>query len=181
MRGQSRARKAIREVSLAIRRLPGLRRLATYQDVPPVVVVSPGGVATTMILEYLHTFVRTNDRIDRDGLKHIPAPIDSNSKFVFLYGDVDIVCASLERRGYLRTHGAKLGSPLSVVTFGRLRRRLVRAAIQRQISAFTARREVLSIHYDELWERLDELRVFLEISDMSFVDRFPPRQGRATT
>lgn len=76
-----------------------------------VLIVSPGGVATTMLIEFVQKFAKTNDHTDKDGFKHIPVPpISFNSKLrcIYIYGDPELATVSLFRRNFGRPQSKKL-------------------------------------------------------------------------
>lgn len=151
-----------------------------------VVVCSPGGVATTMLLQHLSHFKSTNCVNDTDTLKHVPDPkilLSSpgfKGKICYLHGDEDAILASIERRGWVRIQAAKLGSFAAAITPKFLARRAFTAAVSRQIALFTQSRDprVFSVHYEELWDRKEQLQSFLGIQDARFVSEFPERKAR---
>ena len=63
-------------------------------------VVSPGGVATTSLINYLNKFIKTNSAIDEDLLKHRirPPKHTKNIKVIFLKGSSEYVLNSLKNR-----------------------------------------------------------------------------------
>ncbi|MXO70324.1 hypothetical protein [Alteraurantiacibacter buctensis] len=66
-------------------------------------IISPGGVATTMLIEHVSRYVPTNERHDKDGLKHWPAPparrLDqADSRVLFVKGEAVTIAASIARR-----------------------------------------------------------------------------------
>ncbi|TVQ01793.1 MAG: hypothetical protein EA359_13275 [Balneolaceae bacterium] len=66
-----------------------------------VVVTSYGGVGTTFIMDFISQQRRVNDKINEDRLKHLPYPplsIDSNQKFIYIFGDPVMAAISLFRR-----------------------------------------------------------------------------------
>ncbi len=172
-----------KDVSQAYNLMFGIRRMPVFQptsrDLPPVLLVSPGGSAATMLIEHVSRFVRTNDAHDEDGLKHLPTPPPGAGKIVFVYDDPEVIARSLERRNYLMANGAKLGQPLCAVTTGRLQRRLFVGAARRQIRAFD-RPGIFPVRYSDLWSSVPALAEYLSIDDPAFVTSFPPRRGRAT-
>ena len=82
-----------------------------------VLIVSPGGVATTFLLRYVSKFMKTNDINDADGLKHIIPAADfkfrKNLKVIYLTGDLPDIEQSLVKRGWLFEQYIKLGGNLS--------------------------------------------------------------------
>lgn len=147
---------------------------------PPILVVSPGGVATTMFLKHVRKFAAANEPFDLDGWKHIPVPPRRSFKIIYIYGDVDMICANAVRREWVPRQGAKLGQPLCAVTTGRTRQRLFRRAVERQMQSFLGHPGVLSVRYDDLWQAIGGIAVYLSIEDPEFVAGLPPRRERLT-
>jgi hypothetical protein len=153
-----------------------------------VLVVSPGGVGTTFLIEHIGRFRVTNNVHDNDGLKHLPTPprelrYRPDLRVVFLTGDADQIYASLKRRGYIDQQGAKLGSALSVVLRGGLQRITLVRAIRRQYRRWTKRQDnkVLVLKYNDIWERIDDIANFIGVNAGEFRERFPVRRARITT
>jgi hypothetical protein len=63
-------------------------------------VVSPGGIATISLINYLNKFIKTNSEIDEDLLKHRirPPKHTKNIKVIFLKGSSEYVLNSLKNR-----------------------------------------------------------------------------------
>lgn len=160
----------------------GVYRIRAEKDLQAV-VISPGGVGTTMLIEHMGKFLRVNRNDDGDHLKHVPRlphRLPGGLKILFVHGDADDVVASIRRRGWIPRHGSKLGSVGSVVGFGGARLAALRAAVIRQIDWFQAnpRPDVMLIRYEELWDQTDRIAEFLGISDRAFVKDFPTRRRR---
>jgi hypothetical protein len=147
-----------------------------------VLVVSPGGVGTTMILEHLQRFVRVNDPHDLDGLKHLPRPPKfrgAQTRTVFLSGPADDIFDSLDRRGWVEGHGLLFGSFAIVLSGSQRKRERFAVALARQREAWSAHRgEIMFVDYGELWERLPELERFLGLEQTDFLRTFPQRRRR---
>src|SRR5262249_32515883 len=64
-----------------------------------ILIISPGGFATTPLLEYISRHVRTNCSYDTDGLKHLPFPPHwlekTGQKVLFISGDVESIRRSI--------------------------------------------------------------------------------------
>lgn len=154
-----------------------------------LLVVSPGGVATTALMEHLSNYVRVNHPHDQDDLKHIPVPpmrVRSGLRYLFVYGEIEVIVRSLERRGYLNAQSMKLAAPFSVVMPSPLKRLLFRMAIRRQIKAWMKfcsdqpEDVALTIHYEDIWTSQERLRHFCKISEETFVTTFPVRRTRTS-
>jgi hypothetical protein len=81
-----------------------------------VLVVGPGGCATTCIIRHLTANgVICNAPDNSDLLKHLPAP-DPNiltgwDRCIYVYGNLVLAVTSLFRRGYAPTQVQRLGNP----------------------------------------------------------------------
>ena len=145
-----------------------------------LLVVSPGGVATTSLIRHLNDYLRVNWSDDSDGLKHLPRPPAQAPPTLFIHGDPALVRASLSRRGWIDFQAAKLGSPMTVLLHGAARDRAFEGAVARQRRRWEAAPRVLMLGYDEIWDRSAEIADFAGITDPEFLRRFPPRKPRAS-
>ncbi len=145
-----------------------------------VIVVSPGGVATTEIIRQLSRYVKTNNVADNDGLKHIPRPSRGLPKSIFITGDPQAIYRSIRRRGWVSLQGAKLGSVSCVLFRGALQRKAFISAVERQRTAWEQTApQSLFIDYVDIWDRLTDIAAFAEVTDPSFLEEFPPRRERS--
>jgi hypothetical protein len=153
-----------------------------------VVICSPGGVATTMLLQHIGCFVNTNDKNDADRLKHVPAPelLLSDPKFrgriLYIYGDIRSTVSSIERRGWVRIAGAKLGSLSAVFLPQSASRNAFARAVAAQINTFRRCTDprLKIVHFEEIWENAERLAEFLCVEDPKFLEEFPHRKRRQT-
>jgi hypothetical protein len=176
-------KKAGRPLSLALKR----RFFASPRPLrlPDLLIVSPGGVASTTLIKHISKYKSTNCSNDRDDLKHLPHPpkwLGDVNKVIFVTGNPDKIVRSIKRRGWIRKQGAKLGSIGAAVLPSPLNLRLFERAIRRQMSFWETwcienKGKSLLMSYDELWNSLNALAAFCEISDASFLDSFPPKRG----
>lgn len=162
--------------SLGIFRIRGLDRL-------DAVVISPGGVGSTLLIDQLSRHVRVNSRDDADHLKHLPrlpGRFPARLKIIFIHGEVEDVVRSIHRRGWTARHGSKLASVASVLASGEAQTDALRHAVERQIAWFSrcARPGILRIRYEDLWNRLDDISAFLGIDAHAFRAAFPERMPR---
>lgn len=181
-RRQGAASEAPRLVLRAVLRSLGVFRIRDLERLDAV-VISPGGVGSTLLIDQLSPHLRVNSRDDADHLKHLPRLPDGfpdELKIIFIHGEVDDVVHSIHRRGWTARHGSKLGSVTSVLAGGEAQIEAMRRAVERQIEWFTKadRPNLLRLRYDELWNRLDEIAAFLGIDADRFRAAFPPRQPR---
>jgi hypothetical protein len=151
-----------------------------------VLVVSPGGVATTALMEYLALFLKINSPHDLDGYKHLPAPptwfVSSKTRVILLTGTETEIVSSLRRRGFLRIQAIKLGYFLGAVTSGRLQSFLIGKAIRNQYLRWingAERSRLLVMSYNDIWDRSQDIAKFLEINQELFLKTFPARKTRS--
>lgn len=164
---------------LAVTRLAWSRGKRLVSSPPQVAVISPGGVATTMLISHLSTFVQVNASDDSDGIKHLPRRPLNIRKVIYLTGSVDDIIRSLNRRSFADRQLAKLGSPIGLVLRGKSRDRQLAIAVRKQQHHFeTDTRSTLVIAYDELWDEVPRIAEFLEIEPRAFARSFPPKRNR---
>jgi hypothetical protein len=145
------------------------------------VVVSPGGVATTALMEHLQKFLPINCAHDKDGLKHMMAPAWAAAlPCLYLTGSEDEIVASLRRRGYITIQIAKLGGLAGLFVRGRLQDIILKKLIRRQKANWAAKPNCLVIGYDELWGAADEIARHFKITDERFFADFPQRRDRSS-
>lgn len=146
---------------------------------PTLVVISPGGVASTLLISELSKFVQTNSSGDSDGIKHLAQRPQNVEKVILLTGDAGTVTKSLSRRGYLGLHHAKMGNPLGVIMSGRLQEAMFRRAVRKQRRHFAnAGGSTLVVDYEEMWGHLPAIADFAGIDSELFVRGFPPQNER---
>ena len=179
--------KLIKAIKTARRYLKVLRRSRRpWSPKERITVVSPGGVATTMLMQHIGKFCTLNSHGDTDGLKHRPEPpvlLSDDQKLLFIYGPLDKSAASLERRGWLRIQSAKLGSVAGAYSPKAIGRTAFKHAAAKQIEKFREAerkkpKQIYCIQFDDLWEKKEELAEFLKIQDPKFVHEFPERRPR---
>lgn len=176
--------RMMRIVRHYLNRIPVFHRFREFEDIPEFLVVSPGGVATTMLIDYLSHYVSLNDKDDEDGLKHppnLPRSIGDSVKIIYVYGDSEEIYESLRRRGWVDLQGAKLGCLLCVLSRGPLQKTLFMRAVDRQKQYFlNAKKNVMLLRYEDIWDSAEEIRSFLGIDAPEFVEIFPPRKQRGS-
>ncbi len=144
-------------------------------------IISPGGVASTALIEHVGKFKVTNSAGDSDGLKHLPRPPDQKLDIPVLLvtGDADSIIDSLEYRGYLEPNAVKLGSRSFFLVPQPRRRVEARRAIRGQEQNWIkSSNSVLVIEYETLWDRKKDIALHLRIDDDDFVSTFPTRKNR---
>ena len=153
-----------------------------------VVVCSSGGVASTMLIKHVARFARTNNLDDFDTLKHVPKPEyllsdpEFGGKILYIYGELDSILASIERRGWTLVQGCKLaGIPALFWSIGESRNAF-KKAVETQMEAFIGQpnSRVMPVHFDQIWDLVPEMADFLSIADPRFITEFPVRKQRHT-
>jgi hypothetical protein len=143
-------------------------------------IVSPGGVASTAIMEYIGQFVRVNSPGDRDTLKHRPKPPGHSSKEIpvlLITGDSDSIIASLDRRGYFPHQAIRLGCWKYFLVPTRWRDGAFRKCVCRQEKAWTRNySNTLTLGFAEIWDSADLIAKHFGINDPKFVENFPHRR-----
>jgi len=151
----------------------------TQPDCPPVLIASPGGVASTALMEHISRFVATNSPGDRDGLKHTLYPPSNAQKVILITGEPREVASSIRRRGYLGIHSAKMGSPLGVLLWGDLQQKHFEKLVRsQQVNFSTKPSGCLVLNYEEALESCEKIAVFLDLPLDDFCESFPPRRER---
>ena len=174
-------------VKLAIHALKRRRILQPELSGLDVWVVSPGGVGTTFLMEYLSNFACINDPYDADGLKHWPRPpsgvtLDKAPQMLFIYGKPDQIVASITRRHWIRTQSAKIGSLGGVLLNGQAQRRVFQRSVEAQIAAWKncTSGKLRCIEFNELWDNVGAIARHVGIDEGEFGKCFPPRKKRNT-
>lgn len=148
------------------------------------IIISPGGVATTFLIEYLSRFETVNDKNDIDGLKHLPyIPVDFHGKIIFISGAPKEITSSLVRRDFQGIQAAKLGCVLCQFCWGALQRKLLIRAVENQIRIFKKRKDknILFINYEDIWTKKEDIASHFGIHDESFCRNFPSRKQRTSS
>jgi hypothetical protein len=154
-------------------------------------IASGGGVATSMLGEFLEKRHRVNQPSDEDGFKHMPIPpVSFNPRFrwVFVFGDPVAATVSLFRRGYHALQSRKLQRgykpycpiPLSMTLEEYADQGEDRLFFERQFLNYYDRHRLhptLFLRYDAIWANLETLREFLRIDAEEMAD-FPARTAR---
>ncbi len=160
------------------------RRKHNFAAIDPgleTLIISPGGVASTMLIEHVGKFKVANSAGDNDGLKHLPLPPDQELDIpvLLITGDADSIIDSLEHRGYLEPNAVKLGSRSFFLVPRSLRRATMRRAISGQKKNWiTSSNSVLVVEYKTLWDRKKDIALHLGIDNGDFVSTFPTRKNR---
>lgn len=167
----------------ALRAKRQIRGTVSHRSIPSIIVCSPGGVATTMLIDHIQIFREINSRDNRDGLKHLPAPPPPPTKTLFVFGDADTVVQSITRRGWSARQCANLGTIVGVLTRGRLRNFFLKRAVKNQVRRFSmqaSKGHILALNWEHLWDSLDAVSSFLELDGTDFARSFPARKPRSS-
>ena len=169
----------VRRLRLAFSRLVRPWWPSLEPQCPPVLIVSPGGVASTALMEHIARFVSTNSPGDRDGLKHTIRPPSDVQKAILVTGNPREVAASLRRRGYLGIHSAKMGSPIGVLLRGDAQQEHFESLVKRQQLNFSQdTRHCLVLDYREAFESCRQVAEFLGLPVRKFCSSYPERRDR---
>ena len=135
-------------------------------------VVSSGGVATTMIITHLRQYLTVNAADDSDGLKHRPHPphmTENPIPALLIVGDFASIWSSLVRRDFHRPQEQRLGCVRCLVTHGDTEQRQMARAVARQRRRWERGwPNLLVVEYDDLWDRVDDIASHFGITDPRF-------------
>lgn len=150
-----------------------------------VLVISPGGVATTMLINYLQKYVKINDKDNFDGNKHLDqVPLAPNTKIIYLYSNnYNELIASLKRRLFYFNNCAWLKSSLAILFFflPKTSEFFFKKALDKQTINFLSDRKVLCIEYENIWSEKEKIQSFLGlIHKPDFIINFPAKRPRKT-
>ncbi len=143
-----------------------------------LLIVSPGGVATTTLIKYFKFYKKVNDENDSDGYKHLskyPIVENENTKILYIHGSLEKIYNSLKRRNIFQTQMVKLGCPMSYLLWGKFEKYFFKLCVNRQINNFRDKKNVYVLHFDDIWNKKKELKEYLEIDNDDFIKNFPPR------
>ena len=148
-------------------------------DPPEVLIISPGGVASTLFIKYVSGFLTVNCATDTDRVKHLLRRPTNVKKVILITGDSSEIISSLSRRGYLGVHSAKMGSPVGVLLRGGLQRLYFKTLVSRQRRYFERDPQAtLVINYDDLWGACKKVANFIGVDELDFCKTFPSRVKR---
>lgn len=156
-----------------------------------LIVCSGGGVATTMLCDFLSEYYKLNEKSDKDSLKHLPMPpisFRSNFKCIFLYGDPVNTTISLFRRNYHHLQSRKLQRhkihkkiiPPKMTLEEYADSGVDSLGLHEQFVNYLESHLIyptLFIRYEFLWENLLHIQNFLGKTKMDF-DKFPKKNSR---
>jgi hypothetical protein len=154
-------------------------------------VASGGGVATSMLGEFLAHHHVVNAPSDEDGFKHMPIPPVSwnpNFRWIFVFGCPVAASISLFRRGYHALQSRKLQRgyrpydpiPLAMSLREYAHEGVDRFHFERQFLNYAEHyliHPTLFLRYDAIWDNLETVRLFLGLAEEETAD-FPPRTAR---
>ena len=141
-----------------------------------ILIISPGGVGTTFLMEHVLKFRQVNCPYDTDRLKHLSKRPNAR-KILYIHGNYDDIYNSLKRRGWVVNQAIKLRSFGALLTAGKVQKWFfVRALRKQDLSMYGP--NVYRLNYDEIWNETKEIGAFLEIEHEDFVAQFPSRKLR---
>jgi hypothetical protein len=179
-------RNKIRLAGLALQR--AIRSPVAPTKEINVLIVSPGGVATTVLIEHISKYVKTNSPHDEDALKHMPRPpnwLNRTQKVIFIAGDADAILKSIKFHGWIPVQGAKLGSIAAATLPSPLNCPPFKGAVRKQIAQWArwcSKKDgnSLLIDYEEVWSSAMRIAEFCNITDPSFLGTFPSKRRRTS-
>lgn len=143
-----------------------------------LIIVSTGGVATTTLMQYLKLYKKTNDENDNDGYKHLnkfPLLNNKKTKIIYIYGGYEKIYNSLKRRNIFQSQMVKLGCPLCYLFRGTIEY-FFKLCIDKQIKNFKNKENVFTLNFDNIWEKKEELKKFLDVEHSDFIKNFPVKR-----
>lgn len=178
-------RRVIWSLNYRFWRIPIFHRFKIYNTNIKNLVVSPGGVGTTFVMEYLEKFIILNNKSDRDQLKHIPNvpfSLNKNIKILFITSDFEEIYSSLNKRDWVKYNALKLGSPMSKLYKKEKLKKVFYKLVLKQKKAFESSKKnpILIIEYNDIWKRKKEIMHHFKISDFNFLKNFPLRKERTS-
>lgn len=146
-------------------------------------IISPGGVGTTFLLEWCRKFTDVNCPYDTDGLKHLSTPKGVERPIIFIYGDPVEITDSISRRGWLKHQARKISCCGAGKLPDTMLRILFPLLVNRQIAhyrkAANHNRNILILSYDDIWRRKGLIAEHLNIADNTFLSSFPRKRKRS--
>jgi len=151
-----------------------------------LLIVSPGGVATTMLISYVSRYVKINHAHDLDRKKHLSNSgvigKITRSKILYIYTDPEDIKNSIIRRGWFYKQAGKLGCYKCFFDYNK-RNVYFMESVKRQKELFKNidkhnGNKILFIDYNDLWVRKKEIMDFFGIEDNDFVLNYPKRKPR---
>lgn len=166
-------------------RIPFFHKFKIYNTDVRNLVVSPGGVGTTFVMEYLEKYIKINNKSDRDQLKHIPnipLSLKKNVKILFITSNFEEIYKSLEKRDWVKYNALKLGSPLSKIHKKKKLKKIFYHLVEKQKKAFENNKKhcILIIEYKDIWKKKMEIMKHFEIKNLEFLENFPEKKERTS-
>lgn len=153
-------------------------RLASRRTLDAL-VVSPGGVASTALIEHLSKYVKVNQANDWDGLKH-NLDTATNHKLIYVSSRNSDPVRSLDRRGFSRFQLCKIERDLSPLFLGQSQviLRLSEAISLMESEAIRlletkGEDKVLILSHQNLHKSANKIMDFLDIKSEDFLNRYP--------
>ena len=140
-------------------------------------IMSPGGVATTTLIEHIRSFRIINCPYDTDLLKHDLKLLMKlkNAKVIYVYGEHQKIISSLKRRNYFDINCAKIGIfKFSTSNNDKLFKKMCEEVLQNTKN----KNHVLCVSYEDLWDSTSEISKFLDLEGTDFEETFPAKRRR---
>jgi hypothetical protein len=147
-------------------------------------VVSGGGVSTTMLMRHLSGYVQVNSPDDQDGVKHSRKfpKWAAKSRVIFIRGAHGPQVSSLLRRGIGRIQLFKLRGFAALFTLPRNVPAALTRAMARQAKEFSRHEgdSLLIIDYPDYFSNISVLADYLGLGDTDFEESFPKFTKKTT-
>lgn len=157
-----------------------------------VVVSSFGGVGTTFFAEFISQYKKVNSIIDKDSLKHSPYPpvtINSDQKFIYLFGNPVTATISLFRRNFQFQQSKKYYSRIGAKKNPVSKEMTLEQYASEGVDRFGLRNQfynwydasfsnqILFVRYETLYSNLETIFDFLGLPEQE-IEAFPPYRPR---
>lgn len=151
-------------------------------------ICSGGRVGTTMLIDWLSKYKKTNNRKDKDRLKHLTKPIQSKKieRCVYLYTrKPEEQAVSLVKRFWNKQVKKLTGQTISLSTPGGLKQYgydvfNFEGIFKNWWFAEELNYPVAFVNYDTLWQHLGDLTSFLKLNPQVLIN-FPAWHKREKT
>ena len=168
-------------------------RLPQKKPVLETHIVSYGGVGTTLLINFLSNYTKTNHPHNQDGLKHKikPSKFNRASKNIFVLGDPVLTIISLFKRGIYYHHAIGIQNQLKIKTkipqdldlsqYSNCNKDIF--YFERFIDNWILNNyevELLVVKFDSIWDHLNELQEYLNLPH-SIISSFPKKRQRNST
>lgn len=160
-----------------------------------VVIASSGGVGTTFLIRHLAAYTKTNHIYNDDGIKHSPIPpvaLNSDTKFVFIFGNPKTAAVSLFRRNFhhlasiksqkFKSHIMPIPQEMTLESYTAqgIDKFNFRDNFYNWYDKYLSVCPTLFIRYETLFDNVDALVEFLDLPQ-DCLTNFPKKKKRASS